>query len=148
MISFKQRVEIFQNLLKADKKDSSDNFWPGRSSNIGIEIRRDHIIEDTYSALINRTDLKGRIRIEFKGEVGIDGGGLFKDFIDNFTKSAFDPTIGYFIPTSEQLLTPNPGSSLLSSEHLGMYYLFGKVLGKAVYEVGIICLFTAYSFSR
>jgi len=86
------------------------------------------------------TGLKGRIRVQFTSETGtaeagIDGGGLFKDFIDNFTKSAFHPSAGLFVLTSEQLLTPNPASSLVNEDSLELYHLFGKVLGKAVYEV-------------
>eukprot|EP01035_Chromulina_nebulosa_P018995 gene18995-24813_t len=84
-------------------------------------------------------NLKGRIRVQFLSETGteeagIDGGGLFKDFIDSFMKTAFSPSYGLFIPTSEQLLVPNPASSLVNDNHLDIYKLFGLVLGKAIYE--------------
>ena len=68
-------------------------------------------------------------------EAGIDGGGLFKDFIDNFTKEAFDPVAGFFILTHEQTLSPNPRADLVRPDYLYLYQLFGKILGKAVYEV-------------
>ena len=73
-------------------------------------------------------------------EAGIDGGGLFKEFIDSFSKSAFSPSFGLFVPTSHQLLTPNPDSaraSVVKSDHLKYLNFVGKILGKAVYEVTV-----------
>jgi ubiquitin-protein ligase E3 C len=64
----------------------------------------------------------------------IHTGGLFKDFIDSFTKKAFDPAYGLFIASSEQLLTPNPASSVIHEQHLQLYRLFGLIVGKALYE--------------
>ena len=55
---------------------------------------------------------QGRVQVEFVGEAGIDGGGLFKEFIDSFLKAAFDPSLGLFCASSSQLLVPNPMSSV------------------------------------
>ena len=55
---------------------------------------------------------QGRVQVEFIGEAGIDGGGLFKEFIDSFLKAAFDPSLGLFCASSSQLLVPNPASSV------------------------------------
>ena len=59
--------------------------------------------------------LTGRIQIEFispqgYAEVGIDGGGLFKEFMDSCAKAVFSSESGceYFVPTNQQLLTINP----------------------------------------
>jgi len=109
-------------------------------------VRRDHIVEDAFDELFTAGDkLKGRVQVEFitdqgLSEAGIDGGGLFKEFIDLFAKAAFDPTFGLFIPTSHQLLFPNPLSLTASdaSSDRGVtmrYYEFlGKMIGKALYE--------------
>lgn len=50
-----------------------------------------------------------RVQVQFISEqghteAGIDGGGLFKSFIESFIKSSFDPKLGFFQPTDEQLL--------------------------------------------
>jgi ubiquitin-protein ligase E3 C len=61
------------------------------------------------------TELKRTVRIQFVNEhglpeAGVDGGGLFKDFLDNLAKEAFDPRVGLFLATAEQRLYPNPAS--------------------------------------
>lgn len=65
------------------------------------------------------------------------GGGLFKEFLDAFAKAAFDPMFGLFLPTSGQLLTPNPASHIVSN-HLQYFHFIGKMLGKALYEVATV----------
>jgi ubiquitin-protein ligase E3 C len=101
--------------------------------------------------------MKGKIKVEFISEqgyleAGIDGspiinifyfnffksykgGGLFKEFLDAFAKQAFDPMFGLFVPTTAQMLTPNPTSSLSQPRHLQYFQFIGKMLGKALYEV-------------
>ena len=43
--------------------------------------------------------LRGRVRIQYvdhfgEVEAGVDGGGLFKDFMENLVKEGFDPQVG------------------------------------------------------
>lgn len=56
-------------------------------------IRRDHVFEDSLQLMsdLPSLDLKNKLRISFidalgQAEAGIDGGGLFKDFIENLLK--------------------------------------------------------------
>jgi len=56
-------------------------------------------------------------------EAGIDGGGLYKAFMDSFAKAAFDVTLGFFQSTSAQLLFPNPASSLLGIHNLQLHLI-------------------------
>ena len=44
-------------------------------------------------------------------EPGIDGGGLFKEFLTELTVKAFDPRMGVFTSTPANELYPNPGSA-------------------------------------
>ena len=46
---------------------------------------------------------------------------------------------GLFLPTSGQLLTPNPASHIVTN-HVQYFHFIGKMLGKALYEVAIILL--------
>lgn len=79
-------------------------------------------------------------------EAGIDGGGLFKEFMDSFAKAAFTPAFGLFASTSHQLLTPSPDSSVsratggVGEQHLKYLHFIGRILGKAVYEVTYLLL--------
>lgn len=43
-------------------------------------------------------------------ESGIDGGGLFKEFLTSLSKEAFDTNRGLWLVTDENQLYPNPHS--------------------------------------
>ncbi|XP_050132297.1 E3 ubiquitin-protein ligase UPL6-like isoform X5 [Malus sylvestris] len=68
-----------------------------------FRIRRDRILEDAYDQMsaLSEDDLRGPIRVTFVNEFGveeggIDGGGIFKDFMENITRAAFDVQHGLF----------------------------------------------------
>ena len=87
-------------------------------------------------------ELRGRIRIQYvdsygEVEAGVDGGGLFKDFMENLVKEGFNPEIGLFRTTPEQKLYPSPAASSAVPNALALFEFLGKMLGKAMYEVGI-----------
>lgn len=63
-------------------------------------FRRDQLLDDSYSQLkaMNADRLKGRLRIAYVNEAGlseagIDGGGLFKDFMEELLKQGFSPQV-------------------------------------------------------
>lgn len=74
------------------------------------KIRRDEIYPDSYKLFdhmvqhgqrTGRNELKSRIQITFVNaqgleEAGVDGGGVFKEYMDTLTKAAFDPQVGPF----------------------------------------------------
>ncbi|RVW71614.1 E3 ubiquitin-protein ligase UPL6 [Vitis vinifera] len=102
-----------------------------------FRIRRDHILEDAFNQLsvLSEDDLRGLIRISFVNEfgveeAGIDGGGIFKDFMENITRAAFDVQYGLFKETADHLLYPNPGSGMIHEQHLQFFHFLGTVLGK------------------
>ncbi|PWZ21769.1 Dynamin-related protein 1C [Zea mays] len=83
-----------------------------------------------------RRSIFGQIRVSFinehgEEEVGIDGGGIFKDFMENVTRAAFDVQYGLFKETADHLLYPNLGSGLVHELHLQYFHFLGSLLGKA-----------------
>ena len=84
--------------------------------------------------------LKGTVRVRFLNahgveEPGVDGGGLFKDFLGALVAEAFDEKRGLFKETPDLTLYPNPASELeCGPDHLRRLEFLGAVLGKAVYE--------------
>jgi hypothetical protein len=137
VIPFEQRLKIFQMLLRIDRGTSSQSIFGGTR----IEVRRDNIVEDAYDTLGPLPDdrLKKRIQVEFINqqgtrEAGIDGGGLFKAFLDDFISTAFDPQYGLFMVTSDQLLCPDPTSLLVREDHLKYFHFIGRMLGMAMYH--------------
>ncbi|XP_006002235.1 ubiquitin-protein ligase E3C isoform X2 [Latimeria chalumnae] len=140
VVPFEERVKIFQRLILADKQESQGDgpFLDG----INVTIRRNYIYEDAYDKLSpeNEPDLKKRIRVHLLNahgldEAGIDGGGIFREFLNELLKSGFNPNQGFFKTTNEGLLYPNPSAQMLVGDSFARHYYFlGRMLGKALYE--------------
>lgn len=139
---FSTRVLIFQGLLTREKHDhwyELTNFNEGPT--INISVRRTHLYEDAFDKLRpeNEPDLKLKLRVQLinqagADEAGVDGGGLFREFLSELLKSAFDPNRGLFRLTIDNMLYPNPGVHLLYDDFPMHYYFVGRMLGKALYE--------------
>ncbi|XP_058212295.1 E3 ubiquitin-protein ligase UPL6 isoform X2 [Rhododendron vialii] len=138
LVPFTSRVKIFASQLAAVRQ--RDGSHAGLTRN-RFRIRRDHILEDAFSQLnaLSEEDLRGPIRVTFVNEfgveeAGIDGGGIFKDFMENITRAAFDVQYGLFKETADHLLYPNPGSLMVHEQHLQYFHFLGTVLAKAMFE--------------
>ncbi|KAF7836898.1 E3 ubiquitin-protein ligase UPL6 isoform X1 [Senna tora] len=138
LIPFTSRVKIFTSQLATvrQRQGSQAVFTRNR-----FRIRRDRILEDAYNQMsqLSEDDLRGLIRVTFVNEfgveeAGIDGGGIFKDFMENITRAAFDVQYGLFKETSDHLLYPNPGSGMIHEQHLQFFHFLGTLLAKAMFE--------------
>jgi len=142
MISFSQRVLMFQNLILSDKQESQgDRVNFGQGPSINIVVRRDYIYEDAFDKLSpqNEPNMKLKMRVQLINaagldEAGIDGGGLFREFLSQLIKAAFDPNRGFFVITRDQQLYPNPSVYQLHENASDHYYFIGRMIGKALYE--------------
>ncbi|CAG8446325.1 9918_t:CDS:10 [Funneliformis caledonium] len=139
VIPFEERVKIFREFVQNDRErniNRADLFMQPRAR---VSIRRNSVFEDGFSNLnALGSGLKSPIAIQFidefgMQEAGIDGGGLFKEFLTSLTRIAFDTNYGLFLSTKEQLLYPNP-YAFSSQEQLSYYGFIGRILGKALYE--------------
>lgn len=138
LVPFTSRAKIFSSQLAAVKERHTHH---DAFSRIRFRVRRDRILEDAFGQLnaLSEENLRGQIRITFINEfgveeAGIDGGGIFKDFMESVTRAAFDVQYGLFKETSDHLLYPNPGSGLVHEMHHQLFYFLGTVLAKAMFE--------------
>eukprot|EP01084_Bolivina_argentea_P119885 212537_1 len=97
-----------------------------------LRVRRNELYKDSLEGLAD-TNMQEPMRIEMVNEhgmvePGIDGGGVFKEWINSLTKCAFSTEYGLWVETSERLLFPNPKASTRLNE----YKFCGRILGKAV----------------
>uniref|UniRef100_A0A7N0UEM1 HECT-type E3 ubiquitin transferase n=1 Tax=Kalanchoe fedtschenkoi TaxID=63787 RepID=A0A7N0UEM1_KALFE len=138
LVPFTSRVKIFTSQLAAGRKrtDSHGVFVWNR-----FRIRRNQILEDGYNQLsaLTEEDLQGPMRVSYVNEfgveeAGIDGGGIFKDFMEKITRAAFDVQYGLFKETSDHLLYPNPASGMIHEQHLQYFHFLGTILAKAMFE--------------
>lgn len=84
---------------------------------------------------LSDSDLRHKLRIQFINsigleEVGIDGGGIFKEFINEVLKTAFDPNRGFFLLTADNTLYPNPNVHLIVENYMEHYRFIGRLIGK------------------
>lgn len=70
---------------------------------------------------------------------GIDGGGLFREFLSETLKTGYDPNRGYFVTSQEGLLYPNPQVHLISEDYMSHYRFLGGLLGKVHVHVRNRC---------
>lgn len=147
VFAFNDRVLLFEKLLD-EEKDQLGHVRDEFSRAIQVRIKRDEIVDQSYDFFQKSCEtmspavLKSKIKVTFINkqgleEAGIDGGGVFKEYMDALNKSAFSPEYGYFLATQDQLLYPNPAARLLadsSREVHDRFRFLGRVLAKAVYE--------------
>jgi ubiquitin-protein ligase E3 C len=163
-LPFDRRVKLFHSLLQADKHKTmqaaasrralmamggqqEDMMWFDGGAREQITIHRANLYQDSMqqlNSLGNR--LKHKVQVTFVNqhgteEAGIDGGGVFKEFVDDLIKDGFAarpdgkseggaPQL--FSLTPDGLLTVN--FDLDDIKMLPHYSFLGRVLSKAVYE--------------
>lgn len=142
VIPFNDRVVVFQSLIYHDKTEQQGEF-PHFMQNpsIQVTVRRNYLYEDAFEKLSpeNEPELRLKMRVQFVNtagleESGVDGGGLFKEFLSELLKTSFDPNRGFFKHTKDNMLYPNPTVHLLVDDFPKHYYFIGRILGKALYE--------------
>lgn len=142
VVPFNNRVVVFQSLIykdKAEQQGELTHFMQGPS--IQISVRRNYLYEDAFEKLSreNEPELRLKMRVQLVNtagleEAGVDGGGLFREFLSELLKTSFDPNRGFFKLTKDNMLYPNPTVHLLVDDFPKHYYFIGRILGKALYE--------------
>ena len=171
-IPFEARVSIFRHFVLNDmmSRGRTNRFSGGRTKAV---IRRDKIAQDGFDRL-QEADLKQPLEIvfvdqfgqeeyvtsafggvlvnELDSRAGIDGGGVFKEFLTSIAKEVFDSDRGLWLSTEQHELYPNPhgyatdstanpsylvgfNTDLSPPAHsLSWFRFVGRILGKALYE--------------
>ncbi len=155
VLPFALRVRILRHLVALDRRSLADSphHW------IRCTIKRARVVEDSYLELNKYgSDLRQTIQVSFVNheglqEAGIDGGGLFKEFVNTLSRQAFNPSYGLFCQTAEGLLYPNPQAETAhpwqgSLDHLRLFEFLGRIVGKAIYDGILIELRLAPFFLR
>ncbi|KAI9503638.1 hypothetical protein BX070DRAFT_224279 [Coemansia spiralis] len=125
--------------------DSNDPFaWTQRNAN-QISSLQNMAGRGRLDRISRINIFKQRMQIEFEDrygmpEAGIDGGGLFKEFLTSLIQEAFSPQMGLFNTTRQNSLYPDPEaisqSDSVQSKTLVLekFKFLGAVIGKALYE--------------
>lgn len=116
---------------------------PWEEGHMRIAVRRDELLSDSINAVMSlgREDLRKIWRFDFMGEMGIDAGGLAKEWYLLVTKAIFDADSGLWLSSegNQMLMRINPSSEVSCPEdHLIYFRFLGRVLGKALFEGQIV----------
>jgi len=141
-IPFEFRASLFTMGIKTDMDLQPNRLeWANYQR---VTIRRQYEVEDGFDQLNHlgtEGALRGHIRIKYLDahgleEAGIDGGGLFKEFLTNVIKAGFNPDFGLFKSTANSALYPNPASEMSGPGELHLHFIafLGRMVGKALYE--------------
>ena len=100
---------------------------------------------------VQASALKETIRIKFVNsqgldEVGIDENGVFKEFLEETIKEAFNPNFGLFSTTSDNRLYPSSMAPVLQPDWAHLFEFVGRMLGKSVFEGHLVELPFAHFF--
>ncbi|KAI5952078.1 HUL5 [Candida margitis] len=150
-IPFNDRVKIFQQLIEVDSQNSSP-YWGFMEPRVKAEIRRQNLLQDAFEAFSKMgNSFKNRIQVEFFNEygpeVGIDGGGITKEFLTSVVQEGFDPAQGLFKETLDNQIYPNEEVCLKMKLGQDVYDARGKLeyiqfmgmcVGKCLYESVLI----------
>lgn len=103
-----------------------------------LEINRETIIEDTLNYFV-REDVNFRkpLRIKFIGELGVDEGGVQKEFFQLLIRKLFDPAYTMFTYNQESRMLWFNGNTFEANVK---FELLGILLGIAIYNQNILDL--------
>lgn len=103
-----------------------------------IDVSRKKIFQDSYRVLsqLQPRDLRKRLLIKFRGEEGLDYGGVAREWFYLLSKQVLSPAYGLFQYTSNDSynLQINPDSGIVYKEHLSYLNFCGRVMGMAVFH--------------
>lgn len=141
---YKQKYEYFKSQLR--KPTNVPNKFE-------VKVRRQSIFEDSYRIInsVSKTDiLKTKLWIEFEGELGLDYGGLAREWFFLLSKEMFNPYYGLFEYSAmdNYTLQINPFSGLCNEEHLNYFKFIGKIAGMAVYHGKLLDAFFIRPFYK
>mmetsp|Transcript_29420 Transcript_29420/g.67753 ORF Transcript_29420/g.67753 Transcript_29420/m.67753 type:complete len:1036 (+) Transcript_29420:80-3187(+) len=144
VLPFEDRVTLLHNVILLDQENREETRAPWARSRLKQHrIRRNFLVEDGFAAFdgLNTADgLREVFKVQFvapdgEPESGIDGGGLFKEFMIHICRETFAPKYGLFASTDDGTLYPLPSAFRVHPNAAELYRFLGKVVGKAVYEM-------------
>lgn len=105
-----------------------------------LKVRRECLVEDSLRGVSEvigggGEEIKKGLRIEFKGEEGIDAGGLRKEWFLLLVRDVFNPEHGMFTYDEDSQLCYFNSNSFETTDQ---FFLVGVVLGLAIYNSTIL----------
>ncbi|XP_013142942.1 PREDICTED: E3 ubiquitin-protein ligase SMURF2 [Papilio polytes] len=104
-----------------------------------IEVSRNEVLEESYRLVmkLRGKELRKRLLVKFRGEEGLDYGGVAREWLHLLGRELFNPHYGLFQYASagddRYALQINPDSGV-NPEHLSYFHFAGRILGVALFH--------------
>lgn len=144
VLEFDNKRAYFQQKLHKDDETRTD---------LSVTIRRDQVFLDSYRAIFFKppdTIRQSHLEIHFRGEEGVDAGGLTREWYQVLSRQIFNPDYALFTATTSDRSTFHPNrASWVNPEHLSFFKFVGMIIGKAVFDGFMLdCHFTRAVFKK
>lgn len=108
-----------------------------QSGHCRLDIPRGEVFEESYRQIMKMRpkDLRKRLMVKFKGEEGLDYGGVAREWLYLLSHEMLNPYYGLFQYSRDDIYTLqiNPDSSI-NPEHLSYFHFVGRVIGMAIFH--------------
>lgn len=111
---------------------------------ISLKVRREEIFHDAFQQMqhLHGEDLRADMEVTYNGEIGMDWGGLLRDFFIKISRAMFNREYALFVPSDGgATYLPDARSGVQGLDHVKFFKFCGRIIGKAVMEG---CLVEAY----
>ncbi|ESO94746.1 hypothetical protein LOTGIDRAFT_117914, partial [Lottia gigantea] len=102
-----------------------------------LEVSREEVFEDSYRQVMKMKgkDLRKRLMVKFRGEEGLDYGGVAREWFYLLSHEMLNPYYGLFQYSREDnyTLQINPDSGI-NPDHLSYLHFVGRVIGMAIFH--------------
>ena len=90
---------------------------------ISVSVKRDQIFQEAYNQLNSKrgNELRGKLRIRYSNEEGIDAGGLTRDFFIELSKGMFKPDYALFNLSNNGTTYYANEQSYVNPDHLNFF---------------------------
>ncbi|KAK6630644.1 hypothetical protein RUM43_014629 [Polyplax serrata] len=108
-----------------------------QSGHCRLEVSRKEIFEESYRLLMKMRpkDLRKRLIVKFRGEEGLDYGGVAREWLYLVSREMLNPQYGLFQYSREDNYTLQINAdSGVNPEHLSYFHFAGRVLGMAMFH--------------
>nr|XP_023019400.1 E3 ubiquitin-protein ligase SMURF2 isoform X1 [Leptinotarsa decemlineata]XP_023019401.1 E3 ubiquitin-protein ligase SMURF2 isoform X2 [Leptinotarsa decemlineata] len=108
-----------------------------QSGHCRLEVSRSEVFEESYRLIMKMRpkDMRKRLMVKFRGEEGLDYGGIAREWLHLLSREMLNPQYGLFQYSRDDhyTLQINPDSSV-NPEHLSYFHFVGRILGVAVFH--------------
>ncbi|CAG9135019.1 unnamed protein product [Plutella xylostella] len=104
-----------------------------------IEVSRNEVLEESYRLVmkLRGKELRKRLLVKFRGEEGLDYGGVAREWLHLLGRELFNPHYGLFQYANsgeDRYALQINADSGVNPEHLSYFHFAGRILGVALFH--------------